>query len=103
MQHLGDGPGNLRHLERVGEARPVVVAARGEEDLGLVLQATEGLGVDDPIAIALERRPHRVFGLGSQAAAAVAALRRLRSQDLALSPLELLANRHAISLRKLMP
>ena len=43
-------------LERVGEAGAVVVALGGDEDLGLVLQAPEALGVDDPVAVALERR-----------------------------------------------
>src|SRR5215210_4089329 len=43
-------------LERVGEARAVVVALGRDEDLGLVLQAPEGLRVDNPVAIALERR-----------------------------------------------
>ena len=42
-QHLGDGPRDLRHLERVGQPRPVVVAARREEDLRLVLQPPERL------------------------------------------------------------
>ena len=53
-QHLGDGPRDLRHLEGVGEPRPVVVAGRREEDLRLVLQPPERLAVDDAIAIALE-------------------------------------------------
>src|SRR3989442_12733160 len=46
-------------LERVGEPRPVVVAGRVDEDLRLVHEAPEGLGVHDPVAVALERRPHR--------------------------------------------
>ena len=44
-------------LERVGQARAVVVAGRVDEDLRLVHQAPERLGVDDPVAVALERRP----------------------------------------------
>ena len=38
-QHLGHRAGDLRHLERVRQARPVVIAGRREEDLRLVLQA----------------------------------------------------------------
>src|SRR4029453_6106588 len=37
-QHLGDASRDLRHLERVRETRPVVIAGRREEDLCLVLQ-----------------------------------------------------------------
>ena len=43
-------------LERVGEAGAVVVALGGDEHLGLVLEPPERLGVDDPVAVALERR-----------------------------------------------
>ena len=49
-------------LERVGEPRAVVVALRGDEHLGLVLEAAERLGVHDPVAVALERRA--VIGVG---------------------------------------
>ena len=76
---------DLRHLERVREARPVVIAGRREEDLRLVLQAAERLAVDDAVAVALERRTDRILGLGAQSSARVGALRRLRRQDLALA------------------
>ena len=51
-------------LERVGEPGPVVVALGRDEHLGLVLEAPERLRVDDPVAVALERRPHRAVRLG---------------------------------------
>ena len=38
-----DRPRDLRDLERMGQPRPVVVALGGEEDLGLVHEAAEGL------------------------------------------------------------
>ena len=90
-QHLGDGPRDLRHLERVRQPRAVVVAGRREEHLRLVLEPPERLAVDDAIAIALKRRPDVVFALGAQAAARVGALGRLRREDLALARLELFA------------
>ena len=62
-ERAGDGAGDPAGLQRVGEAGPVVVALGGDEDLGLVLEATKGLGVDDPVAVALERRPQRAVGL----------------------------------------
>ena len=42
-------------LERVGQPGAVVVALGRDEHLGLVLEAPEGLGVHDPVAVALER------------------------------------------------
>ena len=69
-EHLGDRARDLRHLERVRQPRAVVVAARREEHLRLVLQAAERLGVDDAVAVALERRPDGVLRLGAQPAAA---------------------------------
>ena len=59
----GDRAGDPAGLERVGEPGPVVVALGGDEDLGLVLEAPEGLRVDDPVAVALERGADRAVGL----------------------------------------
>ena len=88
-QHLRDRAGDLRHLERVREPRAVVIAGRREEHLRLVLQPAKRLAVDDAVAIALERRPHVVFGLRTQPAARVGALRRLGREDVALAQFEL--------------
>ena len=54
---------DLRALQAVGEAGAVVVALVVHEDLGLVLQPPERRAVDDPVAVALEARPHRVLRL----------------------------------------
>ena len=105
-QHLGDGPRDLRHLERVRQPRAVVIAGRREEHLRLVLQPPERLAVDDAIAIALKRGPDVVFRFGPQPAARVGALGRLRRQDLPLARFELFANEscaRCISRRKLVP
>jgi hypothetical protein len=48
--------GDLRHLYRVRQPRAVMVAGRRKEHLRLVLQAPEGLAVDNPVSIVLERR-----------------------------------------------
>ena len=50
-----DGAGDLGHLEGMGEAGPVVVAGGSDKDLGLVHQPAKALGVEDPVAVALER------------------------------------------------
>jgi len=53
-QGLGDGPGDLGDFQGVGQPGAIVIAGGGEEDLGLVLEAAEGLGVDDPIPVPLK-------------------------------------------------
>jgi hypothetical protein len=48
------GTRQLSDLEGVGESGARVVSDVGHEDLGLVLEPTEGAGVEDPITISLE-------------------------------------------------
>src|SRR5688572_31347023 len=108
VQHLRYRARDLRYFQRVRQPRAVVIAGRRNKHLRLVLEPSEGLGVDDPIAIALERRTNRVLGLLVDAALAVSALRGLRRQDLALSLLELFTDRYGhahsiMSRRKLVP
>jgi hypothetical protein len=50
-----DGAGDLGYLEGMGEASPVVVGGGSDKDLGLVHQPAKALGVEDPIAVPLER------------------------------------------------
>jgi hypothetical protein len=73
-QGASDRPRDPGHLEGVREARAVVVALRRDEHLCLVLQPPERLRVDDPIAIALERRAQRRVRLGDRP------LRRVRAR-----------------------
>ena len=54
-ERRGQRARDLGDLHRVGQARDEVVALGVEEDLRLVLQPAERLGVDDPVAVALER------------------------------------------------
>jgi hypothetical protein len=71
-QGTGDAAGDARRLERVGEPRAEVVTLGVDEDLRLVAQPAERLGVDDPVAIALKRRPQPAFVvLAVRAAAAL--------------------------------
>ena len=60
---------NLGDLERVREPRAVVIAAWSHEHLGLVLQASKRLAVDDPVAISLKRRAQAAVGLGAHGCA----------------------------------
>ena len=66
-QRPRDGARDAGDLERVSQARAVVVALRRDEHLGLVLEPAEGLGVDDPVAVALERRAQAAVGLAERA------------------------------------
>ena len=61
----GDGARDPARLERVGQAGAVVVALGRDEDLRLVLEAPERLRVDDPVAVALERRAQRESASGA--------------------------------------
>src|SRR5919108_6200691 len=54
-QRPRDVPGDPARLERVCEPRSIVVSLRRDEDLGLVLEASERLGMHDPVTVALER------------------------------------------------
>ena len=68
-----------RRLERVREPGAVVVALGRDEDLRLVLETPERLGVDDAVAVALERRPQRRVLLRDRVGGPVA--RRARRMD----------------------
>ena len=97
-QHLGDGPGDLRHLQRVRQAGAIVIACRGEEHLRLVLQPPEGLAVDDAVAIVLKGRANVVFQLGAQSPPGSRAARRLRRQHRVLAGFQRLTDaRHGWS------
>ena len=50
----GDGPGDLGHLQHMGQSGAVMIASRGEKDLGFVFETAEGLGVGDPVAVTLK-------------------------------------------------
>ena len=92
-QRPGHAPGDLRDLERVREPCPEVVALVGNEHLGLVLEAAERPGMDDPVPVAGVVRagiagrgrhgPARALGPG--------ALRGEHGEALLLEPLEVLA------------
>jgi len=60
----GDGAGDLRHLQRVGQPGAVVVALVGHENLGLFLQPPERRSVDDAVAVAGEGGAAAALGLG---------------------------------------
>ena len=70
-QRGGQRARDLGDLEGVGQARDEMVVLGVEEDLGLVLEPAEGLGVDDPIAVTLEGGPKWVGVLGTGSSARI--------------------------------
>ena len=68
-QRARDGARDPDGLERVREARAVVVALGRDEDLRLVLEAPERLAVGDAVAIALEGAAQPARGLLDEPAA----------------------------------
>ena len=61
-------PGDLRHLDRMGQPCAEMIALMIDEDLGLVLQAAKSGRMNDPVAIALKRRSRRTGRLGIETA-----------------------------------
>ena len=67
LQRPADAARDPGGLERVRQPRPEMVALGIDEHLRLEAQAAERLRVDDPVAVALERRPQPAFLLGQVA------------------------------------
>ena len=68
-QSIRDGARNLRHFNRMRQARAIEVAFVFHKDLRFVLQPAKGRGVNDPVAIPLIAGPKGTFVLGVQTTA----------------------------------
>jgi len=88
------GAADLRHFHGVRQARAEMVALVVDEDLRLVLQATEGAGMDDAFPVALIRRARGVFRLVVRAPARVGAFRRVGGQVSSFARLDVLTRQH---------
>jgi len=77
-ERAGNRAGNLRHFEAVGQARAIVIALVINENLRLVLEPAECGRMDYAVAIALERRAHRMLRLRVKPATALLRLCRKR-------------------------
>ncbi len=66
LQGARERTGDLRDLDRMGQARPEMIAVRADEDLCLVLQAPERGRMDDAVAVALEFRTGQAAVLGKE-------------------------------------
>src|SRR5579863_2512666 len=61
----------------MGQPRAIMITLVIDEDLGLVLEPAERGRVDDPVAVALKRRAHRMFRLRMKPAATFLGFRRV--------------------------
>lgn len=73
----GGRAGDLGDLKGMSEAGPVVIAFMGDEDLGLLLEATERVGVNDPVPVALKIGPGTTWGFGMEAPAGCVGIARI--------------------------
>ena len=94
-QGAGNGAGDLRHLQRMGQPGAVQVPFRGQEYLGLLLQAAERLAVQHPVAVTLKHRAQRILRLRHRPAAAGIAEGRPRCKGQVFDLFGSLAHIHA--------
>ena len=66
-----DGARKAADLQRVGQARAVVVALRLEKDLRFVLEPPERLGVDNPVRVPLKAGADAALVFGRKASARI--------------------------------
>src|SRR5580698_7185623 len=75
-----NGARDLRDLDGVGQAGAKVVGVAAGEDLRLVFETAESAGVDDAIAVTLERIAIRMRRLGIAASAGILDADGVRSE-----------------------
>src|SRR6266536_420414 len=80
-QRAGDAARDARRLQRMRKPRAVVVTARIDEALRLVLEPAEGLRVHDPVAITLKRRSQAAVVLRMQPPACFVRADGVRRQE----------------------
>ena len=74
------GAGDLRHFEAMGEPGAVMIALVIDEDLRLVGQPAESGRMQDAVAVPGVERARRAWGLGHEAAPALALIHGVRRQ-----------------------
>jgi len=91
-QGHGDGPGDLADFQHMSESGPVMVAGGGQKNLRFMLEAAEGLAVDDPVPVPLVGDPNGAFLFGPEPAFALSASGGARSEAYSLTRLYLLTD-----------
>src|SRR5438876_1270601 len=85
-QLASDGPADLGDLQRMRQARAVVIVRLSDEDLRLVHEPPKGGRMDDAIAIALIERTIRMRFLGVTPPPALTGPHRIGSEEFLLPP-----------------
>src|SRR5262249_6087187 len=99
-EDFGDRARDLRHLERVSQAGPVMVAGGVGEELRFMGWAGGGLPVEDARAMPPRSAANAVVRLRVESATRVGALGRLRCQGFPFPSFQFLANaRWALGVR----
>jgi len=86
-KRAGQAAGQLRHFQRMGQAGAEIVAFMFHENLGLVLEAAKGCGMDDAVMIAAVAAAGGAFGFRVKTAPAggggggIAGMRPGRADD----------------------
>jgi hypothetical protein len=88
LKGTGDVPRNRGDFDGVSQARAEVIAGSVEEDLGFILEAAKGAGMNDAVAVALILGAPFGGGFVVFAAARVGAELRVRREILALDLFE---------------
>ena len=96
-QGTGHGAGDLADFQGMGQPGAVVVPFRGKKHLGLLLQAPEGLAVQDTVPVPLVAGTQGVFFLRAGTSAGVFAQSRMPAEGQALYGLGLFADVHVTS------
>ena len=90
-QGAADRAGDLGDFQGVRETGAVVVAGRCDEDLGLVHEAAEALGMEDAVTVALKGGTQVALGIKGRACGAPAA-RGARREEGFFTSFELFAD-----------
>ena len=91
----GDGPGDLRHLDGVGQPGPEMIPLRSQEHLGLVHETAKGFGMDDPVPVPLIDRTEIALVFRHPPAPALIRFRSVGRKDLVFSLLDVLSRDHS--------
>jgi hypothetical protein len=96
-QGFGHSPGNLGHLQGVGEAGAVMISPGDQKHLSLVLEAAERFRMENPVPVVLKSRADTAFRLGDRSPAGLGTELSVGGKDLLFSFFQHSSNGHPSS------
>ena len=96
VQGSGNGPCYLAYFQGMGKSGPEMISFRSKEDLSLMHQPSEGLGMDYPVPVPLEFGPHFILRLIKSPAFGKGRLAGLGIKHLYLSFFYVFSEKHFI-------